>query len=231
MARNGPDLSRVASLIGDPGRASMLSALLGGVALTASELAREAGVTAQTASSHLAKLEAGRLVRVRKQGRHRYFALASDEVAATLESLSSLAGEAPHRRTRPGPRDEAMRRARVCYDHLAGDMGVRLYDSLIAQGALDGSAGLSLTPRGSALLTDFGVDVAALSRQRSALVRECLDWSERRSHLGGAAGRALFARFAQLHWLRREEGSRTVRFTPEGERAFREMFPLPLADG
>ncbi|MFO1165925.1 MAG: winged helix-turn-helix domain-containing protein [Paracoccus sp. (in: a-proteobacteria)] len=132
--KDGPDIARVAALIGDPARANMLTALMGGRALTASELAQEAGVTAQTASSHLARLAEGGLIRQRKQGRHRYHQLASAEVAALLESLMGLAAGAGHLRRRPGPRDPAMRRARVCYDHLAGEMGTTMFESMLARG-------------------------------------------------------------------------------------------------
>lgn len=223
--KDGPDISRVAALIGDPARANILTALLSGRALTAAELAREAGITAQTASGHLGKLVAGGLLVTRRQGRHKYFALAGEEVAALLESLAGLAASRRHTRTRPGPRDAAMRRARVCYNHLAGDLAVRMFDSLAERGALDRTAGLSLTADGAAAMERLGIDVTPLAARRVALVRECLDWSERRSHLGGSLGRALYARFEALGWLRRVAGSRAVRFTPEGERLFGEAFP------
>src|SRR5205085_7269571 len=128
--RLGPDISFVASLVGDPARANMLQALMSGQALTATELAQEAGVTPQTASSHLGKLEAGGLLVQQKQGRHRYFRLKDEEIASALESLAGLADHAGHRRVRTGPKDPEMRQARVCYDHLAGDFGVRMFDHL-----------------------------------------------------------------------------------------------------
>jgi DNA-binding transcriptional ArsR family regulator len=131
--KSGPDMAFVASLLGDPARANMLTALLGGEALTAGELAREAGVTAQTASSHLAKLSAGGLIAQRRQGRHCYFSLTDPDVASVLEKLMSLAARTGHRRTRTGPAEPELRRARVCYDHLAGDLGVALYDRLLAR--------------------------------------------------------------------------------------------------
>ncbi|MBJ3777210.1 ArsR/SmtB family transcription factor [Acuticoccus mangrovi] len=226
--KDGPDIARIASLIGDPARANILSALMGGVALTAAELAGEAGVTPQTASSHLAKLEEGGLVVPRRQGRHKYFALASDEVAGLLEGLAGLAAHRGHTRTRRGPRDAAMRHARVCYNHLAGDLAVQMFDSLVAEGALDLDHGITLTPKGEAVMAGLGVDLATLRAGRPALVRECLDWSERRSHLGGSLGRALFGRFLELGWVRREEGSRVVRFTGEGLRRFNAAFPRAL---
>src|SRR6201986_1084088 len=129
----GPDIAMIAALVCDPARSNMLTALMTGRALTASELAHQAGVTPQTASSHLAKLEAGGLVEQEKQGRHRYYRLADPDVAAVLEGLEGLAARAGHLRVRTGPKDPALRRARVCYDHLAGDLGVQMLDSMKAQ--------------------------------------------------------------------------------------------------
>ena len=126
--KEGPDISRIAALIGDPARANMLTALMSGKALTATELSQEAGITRQTASTHLAKLDEGGLLMPRKQGRHKYFSLASDDVAHVLEVLMGLAAESGHLRTRTGPRDEELRKARVCYNHLAGHMGILMYD-------------------------------------------------------------------------------------------------------
>src|SRR5260370_13778170 len=129
----GPDIAMVASLVGDPARSNMLTALMTGRALTASELAHQAGVTPQTASSHLSKLEAGGLVELEKQGRHRYYRLSDPDVAGVLEGLAGLAARAGHMRVRTGPKDPALRRARICYDHLAGDLGVHMLDSLKRQ--------------------------------------------------------------------------------------------------
>src|SRR5688500_9964854 len=127
----GPNIAPVASLVGDPARANMLTALMAGQALTATELAQEAGITLPTASSHLAKLLAGGLLTVEKQGRHRYFRLAGPDVASMIETIIGVAARAGHLRTRTGPSEPALRQARVCYDHLAGDLGVQLYDSLV----------------------------------------------------------------------------------------------------
>ncbi|WP_193368435.1 ArsR/SmtB family transcription factor [Pelagibius marinus] len=225
--KEGPDIARLAALIGDPARANMLTALMSGKALTASELAAEAGVTLQTASAHLAKLDQGGLLRQRKQGRHKYFTLAGSEVAAVLEALMGLAAGAGHLRSRTGPRDPELRKARVCYNHLAGDLGIRLYDSLVARGFLTlGEAGLDLSEAGRSFMQRFDLDLADLATRRSPLCRECLDWSERRSHLAGSLGRALLGRFEDLGWARRVEGTRIVRFSPKGEAAFRRRFPL-----
>ena len=224
----GPDFAPVAALLGDPARANMLTALIGGAALTAGELAREAGVTAQTASSHLAKLQAGGLVVVRRQGRHGYFALSNSDVAEVLEGLMSLAARTGHRRTRPGPREPALRRSRVCYDHLAGDLGVGLLDSLVADGRIrrTGEA-LALTPAGERFVAELGVDVEALRRSRRPLCRGCLDWSARRDHLAGALGAALLERMFALGWASRTEGSRVVSFSRSGRAAFDRAFAPP----
>ncbi|BBK35388.1 transcriptional regulator [Allostella sp. ATCC 35155] len=224
----GPDIAMVAALLGDPARANMLTALIGGTALTAGELAREAGVTAQTASSHLGRLTGGGLVTVRRQGRHAYYALSGDDVARVLEGLMGLAQRTGHRRTRPGPAEPALREARVCYDHLAGDLGVALLDGLVARGAiLRRDEQLSLTPAGAAFLAGFGIDLAAASGGRRPLCRSCLDWSVRRSHLAGALGAAMLQRVFDLGWARRVPETRVVRFTPAGRTRFLQTFASP----
>ena len=219
--KEGPSIAPIAALAGDPARANMLAALLAGKALTATELANEAGVTAQTASSHLGKLEAGGLVDAVKQGRHRYFRLAGADVAEMLESMMGVAARAGHLRTRPGPADPALRRARVCYDHLAGEMGVRLMDGLVKQGRVTvRSADVRLTQKGEAFAGKFGIDLEELTAQRRPLCRPCLDWSMRENHMGGAFGAAMLERIYGLGWARREKRTRVVRFTPTGEAAF-----------
>lgn len=220
----GPDIALVAALLGDPARANMLTALLAGQALTAGELAREAGVTPQTASSHLARLEAGGLIAGRKQGRHSYFVLSGDDVAGVLEGLMNLAARTGHARARPGPREPALRRARVCYDHLAGDLGVAMLEGLQGHGHLD--AALAPTLGGERFLAGFGIDLAPLRAARRPLCKGCLDWSVRRSHLAGSLGAALLARIYVLGWARRVEGERVVAFTAAGERAFTAAFDL-----
>ncbi|MEL7257822.1 MAG: winged helix-turn-helix domain-containing protein [Pseudomonadota bacterium] len=223
--RDGPDISRVAALIGDPARANILTALMSGKALTASELASEAGVTLQTASSHLAKLENGGLIRLRREGRYKYFRLAGEEVASVLEALMGLAAETGQLRHRPGPKDPEMRRARVCYNHLAGDMGTQMFDNLQARGLVSARGDeLLLTKAGRSFVTEFGIDLDRLPKSRAPLCRECLDWSERRSHLAGQLGRAMLARMEELKWAKRVEGTRIVRFTRSGLRDFEHTF-------
>ena len=219
--KEGPSIAPIAALAGDPARANMLAALMSGKALTATELAGEAGVTAQTASSHLAKLEAGGLIAGVKQGRHRYFRLADSDVADMLEAITGVAARAGHLRTRPGPADPALRKARVCYDHLAGEMGVALFDALTRRGAIAARGEeVRLTQKGENFAEEFGIDVEALEHSRRPVCRPCLDWSMRKSHLGGAFGAALLDRIYDLGWARREKGTRVVRFTPTGETRF-----------
>jgi len=225
-----PNIAKIGALLGDNTRARMLSTLMHGKALTASELARDAGVTAQTATTHLSKLENGGLLTVRKQGRHKYFALANAEVAAMLESLMGLTAADEPLRISTGPRDAAMRDARVCYNHLAGNKGIQLYDSLLTQSVLratDGNAidgNITLSKKGEKFMHEFGVDIDALRDSRVPVCRPCLDWSERRSHLAGSLGRALFVRFEELRWVKRVSGSRIVKFSPSGLQAFDQHF-------
>jgi DNA-binding transcriptional ArsR family regulator len=231
--KDGPDISRIAALVGDPARANMLTALMASQALTASELAQEAGVTLPTASSHLAKLEAGGLVTPQKQGRHRYFRISGADVASVLEALMGLAARAGHARARPGPKEPALRHARVCYDHLAGDLGVQLLDSMTGRGLIvEERQDLRLTPAGERFVTGFGIDLAAVRKTRRPTCKACLDWSARRNHLAGALGAALLDRLYALGWARRATGTRVVEFSRPGEAEFDAWFgaePAPLA--
>lgn len=222
--KEGPSIAPVAALAGDPARANILAALSGGMALTASELAAEAGVTLQTASSHLSKLVAGGLLVAMQAGRHRYFRLANDDVAQMLEAIMGVAARTGQMRTRPGPRDLAMRAARVCYDHLAGERGVQMFDSFVQTRRIAQNGDeLRLTRRGTEFVREFRIDLDRLSAARRPLCRACLDWSMRRHHLGGALGAALLDRFHALNWIEREKSSRAVRFTRSGEAGFRRI--------
>jgi DNA-binding transcriptional ArsR family regulator len=235
MASNA-SFASVAALAGDPARAGMLHALMDGRALTATELAHAAGVTAQTASSHLARLVAAGILNVEKQGRHRYHRLASPAIARMMESIMQVASdlEAPRPRLSVGPREAALRTARTCYDHLAGRLGVALADALVAQGfaELDRDAGV-LTDQGFAFLARVGIDASRLAAPggrptRRVLCRPCLDWSERRPHLAGAVGAALCATSLERGWVRRLPGTRAVAVTPKGSRIFREEFGVRM---
>jgi DNA-binding transcriptional ArsR family regulator len=224
----GPDIAMIAALVGDPARSNMLTALMTGRALTASELAHQAGVTPQTASSHLSKLEAGGLIEQEKQGRHRYYRLSDPDVAAVLEGLEGLAARAGHMRVRTGPKDPALRHARVCYDHLAGDLGVQMLDSMKTQRLIrQRKQDIELTAEGERFLTDtLQISADALAHPRRPLCRACLDWSERRHHLAGTLGAAILTRFAELKWAMRDAtlGSRVVNFTRNGEKRFAALF-------
>lgn len=221
-------LAEIGALIGDPARANMLSALMGGQALTASELAWHAGVTAQTASGHLAKLSAAGLLAPERQGRHRYFRLASPLVGQMLEGMMAVASLQSPPRYRPRSRiDEALQNARTCYDHLAGRLGVALADALRAAGHIElGEEGGSVTDQGRAFLTAFGLDLSEAGRQRRCFCRPCLDWSERRPHLAGALGAHLADRCFALGWVQRIKDTRALTITPAGQRGFRETFGM-----
>lgn len=220
---DGPRIALIAALIGESARANMLIALMDGRALTASELAQAGGIMLPTASGHLSRLvEAGLLV-VRKQGRHRYFALSGTDVADAVEALMGLAQRTGAVPVRTGPRHAALREARVCYDHLAGERGVALLESLYRRGFVEGAGDVVLTEAGRAYVTGLGVDLDRLAGSRRPICRTCLDWSERRAHLGGALGAALLDLMDARGWLRREEG-RVLRFSSAGALAFEEAF-------
>jgi DNA-binding transcriptional ArsR family regulator len=221
---DGPQIVRVAALIGDRARADILTALLAGQALTATELAEVAGVTKQTISAHLAKLVEAKLVAMQSQGRHRYFRLADPDVARLLESLMGVAQRTGAIRLKSSPREPALRKARVCYDHLAGDLGVLALDALEKRRHVKrvGDA-LELTKGGRAFFAALGID-ADKPAGRRLLCRPCLDWSVRRNHLAGVLGSALLDQCYERGWAKRLRGSRIVQFTAAGERAFRERF-------
>ncbi len=224
---DSPDIASVASLIGDRARATMLMCLMAGRSHTATELARAANVTKQTASSHLSKLVEAHLIAVENIGRHRYFRLADHDVGTVIEHLTGLAERTGARQIDAGPRDPAMRKARVCYDHLAGELGVLVFDSLTQQGCLRaGDDGLALTSEGERFCGAMGIDLGAMERRRRPLCLPCLDWSVRRHHLAGALGGALLARFFALGWAHPKKGSRVVLFSAVGERSLRNRFRL-----
>lgn len=218
--RDEPDIAAVASLVAEPARARMLSVLMNGQALTATELAAEAGVAPSTASAHLARLERERVLTVVRRGRFRYYRLEDPDVAAVLEGLMGLAAVRASRTF--GPRDPALRQARVCFDHLAGTVAVQLADAFCRAGLLAGSSAWTISPEGERFFGRLGVDVRGLETGRRPLVRQCLDWSERRFHVGGALGAALLERIIASGWARREPGTRIVTFTDAGERWLRE---------
>ena len=218
----------IAALVGDPARANMLTALMSGRALTASELAQEAGITPQTASSHLSKLEAGGLVEQEKQGRHRYYRLTGEDIAGLLEMLEGLAARVGHMRVRTGPKDPELRRARICYDHLAGDLGVQMLDSMRDQKLVrQKKQDIELTAEGARFLEkNLQIAPEALAHPRRPVCKACLDWSERRHHLAGTLGAAIMTRFTELKWAARDAtpGSRVINFSRSGEKRFEALF-------
>jgi DNA-binding transcriptional ArsR family regulator len=224
----GADIATVAALVGDPARANILTELLGGRALAAGELARAAGVAPSTASEHLAKLtDAGLTERIR-QGRARYYRLASPEVAAMLESIVTVAAD-PEPRLRAAPRVPAgLRKARTCYDHIAGELGVAIADALLATGAVvlhpDGG---ELTEAGAALLARLGV-APPDGHVRRPYCRACLDWSERRPHLSGTLGAQILKRSLELGWVTRPSSGRALAVTPNGRAGFRELLSVEV---
>jgi DNA-binding transcriptional ArsR family regulator len=233
------DIAAVAAVIGEPARARVLMALGDGRALPATVLATEAGVAASTASTHLARLVESGLLRVRIEGRHRYYELAGPQVAAALEALARIAPATPVRSLKQGTKAHAVRRARTCYDHLAGRLGVGLMTWLLQQQALVGhgtDAADRLAAPGQAVDYDFGPGAApAFARlridlpeglaqpRRRPLLRYCTDWSEQRHHLAGALGATVLQSFVDSGWVRRAQASRAVHLTADGRSALGEI--------
>jgi DNA-binding transcriptional ArsR family regulator len=226
---DAPAITRLAGLIGEAGRIQMLTALLDGNAHSASQLAMSAAVSPQTASSHLAKLLSGDLIISERNGRHRLFRLKNAGVAAAIESLAALA--------RPSAKPPVLeiRFARTCYDHLAGVLAIALRNELVRKGAFrhadsrNGKSTFVVTPAGKKLLYSLDIDVASLLTLRRSFAHKCLDWTERRPHIGGAVGAALLTRFLEKKWLVRIAHSRAVRVTHDGERAFDRHFNVHCA--
>jgi DNA-binding transcriptional ArsR family regulator len=224
------DIAAVAALVGDPARANILCALLDGRALTASELAYAAHVTPQTASGHLGKLARANLIVAAQQGRHRYFKLAGKHVAAMIESISAVTAVAPPR-LRPIRIDDAMRQARMCYDHVAGQLGVVMADALAEQRHIEFSDdGGVVTPSGEAFFAKLGVDLSASRKSHRVFCRPCLDWSERRTHLAGAVGALLANRLMELRWIARKRDTRALTITPIGWSNIERTFGCSLHD-
>jgi DNA-binding transcriptional ArsR family regulator len=223
------ELAEIGALIGNPARANMLLAMLDGRVHTGSELAAAVGLTPQTASWHLAQLTGAELIARKKQGRSTYYRLASGRVASMLELALAVATAGPQRHRPASTGDHALRTARTCYDHLAGRLGVSLTRALVRRGHLVLSRdGGELTPRGSEMLNDFGVDLAAAARRKRIFCRPCLDWTEQRPHLAGAVGAAIAARCSDLGWIARMRDSRAVTVTAQGRDGFAEVFGVTI---
>ena len=223
-----PNVASAAFLIADPGRAAMLTALLDGRARPAGELAHAAGVTAQTASSHLSKLLRGGLLAVQAEGRHRYYKLAGPQVAQALENLAAISSVEAVRRTLPSREAQKLQFARCCYDHLAGRLGVRVTQGLQAREFLVPGEHKQyiVTPSGAAWFDSMGLDITKLNSSRRGLARQCLDWTEREHHLAGPLGVHFMSLLCTKGWLRRSKSSRAVHVTPLGWAGLRQQLGI-----
>lgn len=224
------NMIEVAALVGDNARATMLSALMGGQALTASELAYLSNISRPTASEHLAKLVDARLLAITKQGRFRYYRIASPLVARMLESIERVAElEVPPRFRPRSIKDDRLRFVRTCYDHLAGQVGVAIADRLMSKRYIIlGEEGGEVTDAGAQFLADLGVNLMPKARGRRLFCSPCLDWSERRYHVAGHVGAEICRCCLELGWLRRERDTRALRLTAEGKAGFYERFGIDL---
>jgi DNA-binding transcriptional ArsR family regulator len=225
MPVHDADIAPVAALMADRARAAMLTALLDGRALAAGELARVAGVTAQTASAHLAKLREGGLIGVVRQGRHRYYRLQGAEVAQVLEALSLISPPVEVRSLKQSRKAAALQEARTCYDHLAGQAGTALFAALLDGGLIRQEDGTyDVTAKGEERLHELGIDLAGLRRSKRRFAWHCLDWTERRPHLNGALGAALTARVIELGWFVRGSTPRALVLTNRGVTGLQDSF-------
>lgn len=228
----GSDIAPVAALLADRARAAMLTVLLDGRPLSAGELARTAGVSPATASSHLGKLLDGGLVTVVKQGRHRYYRLKGAEVASVIETLSLISPRVQVRSLRQSRQAAALGEARTCYDHLAGRVGVALFDAMISRGLLELALGVEepepsvyeVTDKGEESFASIGIDVAAVRASRRRFAGHCLDWTERRPHLNGALGAAVTAGMIELGWFERGASRRSLVLTESGRAGLADVF-------
>ncbi|MCF6409824.1 ArsR/SmtB family transcription factor [Pseudalkalibacillus salsuginis] len=225
----GPNIAAVAKLISEPSRAVILTALLDGRFHPASSLAYTAGIKPQTASFHLKKMIEANVVRVEKHGRHRYYGLENYEVAEVLESLLSLAPKVEVKSFKQATNDKAIRYARTCYDHLAGQLGVKMTDSLLDHGFLEHKDNtFNLTPEGETFFHDFEIDLEQVRKKRRTYIHKCLDWSERRHHIAGAVGNALLERLIDLKWIERVPTIRAVKVTTTGKTGLQEVFNIEM---
>jgi DNA-binding transcriptional ArsR family regulator len=230
MSEAEPAVSEIAALVGNPARANILTALIDGRALTATELSYIAGVSPQTTSEHLGMLRHANLLSMTKQGRHCYFRLGSPQVARMIESIMVVAADGPQRYRPRWNGGDRLRTARTCYDHIAGRLGVALTDALTRHDhiALSEDGGM-VTRAGEKFLSDFGVQLEDLRRGRRTFCRPCIDWSERRPHLAGALGTALAGRCFELGWIVRIRDSRALKISAKGERGFSDVFGVTLS--
>lgn len=225
-----PNIAEIASLLGETSRATMLASMMDGRFHTASELAYMAAIKPQTASFHLAKLVDGKLIKVEKQGRHRYFQLAGEDIAQLLESFLAMSPPPEVRSLKQSSQMKILQNARTCYDHLAGKLGVQLTESLLNKGYLElDQKQFVITAEGAQFFTDFGLDLDELTRKRRSFSHACLDWSERRYHLGGALGHGLLTQLLNLEWITRVPSIRAIKITEKGRAGFKEVFNLDIS--
>jgi DNA-binding transcriptional ArsR family regulator len=244
------NIAAPAALLADPSRARVVLALADGRALPATVLASEAGVAASTISEHLAKLTTAGMLAVERHGRHRYYRIRDPRVVQAVEALAQIAPAVPVRSLREHTRAYALRRSRLCYDHLAGQLGVAVMGALIEHGAIEGGHGAHdpdtaptdrlsapgheidyrLTTHGANMLREFGVDLDTLRARRRPLIRYCLDWTEQRHHLAGALGAAIADRLFELNWVRHAPTHRAVQLTDAGRAGLVTSFGIRLAE-
>ncbi|KKD53176.1 MULTISPECIES: ArsR/SmtB family transcription factor [Paenibacillus] len=223
------NVAMIASLVSEPSRAAILTALLDGRFHTASELAHMAGIKPQTTSFHLAKMTEAQVITVEKQGRHRYYGIQDPEVAQVMESLLSIAPPVPIKSLKQASENEAIRLARTCYDHVAGHLGVQIMSFFMQKGILsEDQDGLHITQQGEIFFADFQINLKNTRQKRRSFSHKCLDWSERRHHLAGALGSALLDRLFELHWVEHLPTTRAIRITAEGKRGFKEVFSIEI---
>lgn len=224
-----PNMAEVASLLGETSRATMLASLMDGRYHTASELAYMANIKPQTASFHLAKLVEGNLLIVEKQGRHRYFQLANEDIAQFLETFLAISPPPEIRSLKQSSQMKLLQEARTCYDHLAGKLGVHLTESMVDSGYLQKEQNeYVVTSEGVAFFTQFGLDLKNLKRKRRSFCHACLDWSERRHHLAGALGHGLLIHFLESEWITRVPTIRAIKVTEKGRKGFKQVFHIDV---
>ncbi|MBM7583669.1 DNA-binding transcriptional ArsR family regulator [Bacillus pakistanensis] len=225
-----PNVAKVASLVSETSRATILTVLLDGRFHTASELSYMAGIKPQTASFHLAKMVEAKVVSVQKQGRHRYYGIQDHEVAHVMESFLSLAPPVEIKSLKQSSEDKAIRYARTCYDHIAGNLGVQLTDYFINNRyILEESNGFSVTEKGEEFFKTFQIDLNIVKKKKRSFSHKCLDWSERRFHLAGALGNALLERLLELNWIQRIPKTRAIKVTPAGKKGFKDRFSIDVS--
>lgn len=223
------NVAMIASLVSEPSRAAILTVLMDGRFHAASELAYMARIQPQTASFHLAKLVQANVVSVEKQGRHRYYGIQNQEVAQVMESLLSIAPPIQIKSLKQSSEDKALRYARTCYDHLAGNVGVQFTNALLRTDILrEEKEGFAVTDNGEKFFRNFQIDFEGVKNKRRSFSHKCLDWSERRHHLAGALGHALLEKFLELNWVQRLPETRAIKITSEGKRGFKEVFSLDI---